>query len=131
MTKYQCMLMHVDLDKPWSIKDLSKHKDIAIIHKKERWITWMMTPLLIVKYFIEPVQYHCYSIATCKGIWTPGWTLTCLALKIFKIWLLLTVLGILIDFWLVFDTFIRIFTFYLFFTFSAMTLLGEVDPNYA
>ena len=39
------MLAYVDLDKPWSTKDLSKHKDIAIIHLKERWITWTYATL--------------------------------------------------------------------------------------
>ena len=33
-------------------------------------------------------------------IWTPGWILSCLALKFFQIGQFLTVLGILIDFWL-------------------------------
>ena len=39
------MLTHVDLDKPRSMKDLSKHKDIAIIHLKERRITWTYATL--------------------------------------------------------------------------------------
>ena len=34
------MIPHVDLDKPWLMKDSSKYKNMTIIHLEERRITW-------------------------------------------------------------------------------------------
>ena len=73
--------MHVDLDKPLSTKDLSKHKDIAIIHLKERWINqiWFYAALFYGALLrISPATFvHENSIGDGE-IWTPDFLSTSL-----------------------------------------------------